>query len=151
MTGQGLNARWPGYVAALVFVLIWASWVVSTRLGVTTNLSPYDIGFLRFVVPAIVLLPVLWKHGFGVERGRGLLVLGMIIGAGAPMFLLAATGMRFTPAAHVGALLPGTMPLFVALLSFTVLCERFGGLRLVGFALIVLGRPRHWRPCGAAR
>lgn len=139
MTGQGGAARWPGYVAALVFVSIWASWVVSTRLGVTTNLSPYDLGFLRFVVPAIVLLPVLWKNGFGVDRGRGLLVLGMILGAGAPMFLLAATGMRFAPAAHVGALLPGTMPLFVALLSFIFLGERFAGLRLLGFGLIVLG------------
>src|SRR4051812_26768286 len=59
VTGQTEAARWPGYVAAFAFVLIWANWVVSTRLGVTTRLTPSDLGFLRFVVPAAVLLPVL--------------------------------------------------------------------------------------------
>jgi drug/metabolite transporter (DMT)-like permease len=47
--------------------------------------------------------------------------------------------MRFAPAAHVGALLPGTMPLFVALFSALFLGERLGRRRLAGFALILAG------------
>ncbi len=38
-----------------------------------------------------------------------------------PYMLVAATSMQFAPVAHVGVLMPGTMPLFVALYSLTAL------------------------------
>jgi len=128
-----------GVGAALVTVLIWGGWVVTTRLGVTTSLAPEDVCFLRYLVPALVLAPVLWRRGLAWDRlgWRGSLLLAA--GAGAPFFLVAAAGMRFAPAAHVGALLPGTMPLFVALFSALFLGERLGRFRLAGFALILAG------------
>jgi drug/metabolite transporter (DMT)-like permease len=128
-----------GVGAALATVLIWGGWVVTTRLGVTTSLAPADVCFLRYLVPALVLAPVLWRRGLAWDRLglRGSLLLAA--GAGAPFFLVAAAGMRFAPAAHVGALLPGTMPLFVALFSALFLGERLGRRRLAGFALILAG------------
>lgn len=138
-------------IAALATVTIWAAWVVVTRLGVTTTLGPGDVAVLRFLIPALVLAPVLVRQGFALRRIGLWTTLVMVAGAGAPFFLVSSAGMRFVPAAHVGALLPGMMPLFVALLSALVAGERFDRARLAGFGLIVLGvaiiagLPGDWR------
>jgi drug/metabolite transporter (DMT)-like permease len=47
--------------------------------------------------------------------------------------------MQFAPAAEIGPLLPGTMPLFVALIGWLVFGERLGGVRILGFTLILVG------------
>ena len=62
----------------------------------------------------------------------------MVAGAGAPYFVLVATGMHYASAAESGVLLGGTMPLFAALLSAAIDRERFGASRLAGFALVVI-------------
>jgi len=128
-----------GVAAGLATVVVWASWIVSTRAGVGGSLSSYDLGFLRFTIPALILLPVLIREFGAVRRVHPGRLLLMIFGAGAPFFLLAATGMRFAPAGEAGALLPGAMPLFVALLSVLVTGERISPLRSLGFALIGAG------------
>jgi drug/metabolite transporter (DMT)-like permease len=63
----------------------------------------------------------------------------MVAGSGAPFFVLVANGMRFAPAAEVGPLLPGTMPLFVAVMAYMLDGERPSLLRRIGFALIAIG------------
>ncbi len=128
-----------GTAAALTTVTIWGAWVVVTRLGVTTTLGPVDVAVLRFLIPAVVLSPVLAREGFALRRIGTVKTAAMVAGAGAPFFLVSSAGMRFAPAADVGALLPGTMPLFVALLSAVLAGERFGASRLAGFGLIVTG------------
>jgi drug/metabolite transporter (DMT)-like permease len=127
-----------GWLAALATVTIWALWAVATRHAVTHDLPPAAIGLLRFGVPALLLAPVAWRtglfpKGLGILKGLGLL------GSGAPFFLIVAAGMQFAPAAEIGPLLPGTMPLFVALIGWLVFGERLGGMRLLGFALILIG------------
>ncbi len=131
----GLLRAW---LAALSTVVIWALWMVGTRHAVTHDLPPSAIGMLRFGVPALVLAPVWWRTGLVPRRLPPLVALGLL-GSGAPFFLLVATGMRFAPAADVGPLLPGTMPLFVALIGFVLFGERLGRWRLLGFGLIALG------------
>ncbi len=126
------------WLAALATVVIWALWIVGTRHAVTHDLPPAAIGILRFGVPALVLAPVWWRMGLVPRRLPPLVSLGLL-GSGAPFFLIVATGMRFAPAADVGPLLPGTMPLFVALIGFALFGERLGRWRLLGFGLIALG------------
>jgi drug/metabolite transporter (DMT)-like permease len=128
-----------GAAAALTAALIWGSWIVVTRFGVTTTLTPHDAAFLRFGIPAVVLLPVLLREGLALKQIGVTRTLLMVSGAGLPFFLVSAAGMQFAPAADAGALLPGTMPLFVALLAAIVDRERFGGVRIAGFGLIVAG------------
>ena len=62
----------------------------------------------------------------------------MLIGAGAPYVLISAIGFKYAPASH-GILIPGTMPLWVALLSLFLFKEKFSGWRLLGYGLIFLG------------
>ncbi len=127
-----------GWLAAFATVTIWAVWAVATRHAVTHDLPPAALGLLRFAVPALLLLPIslrigLLPKGLGFRKGIGLL------GSGAPFFLVVALGMQFAPAAEIGPLLPGTMPLFVALIGWLVLGERLGRIRIAGFALILIG------------
>jgi drug/metabolite transporter (DMT)-like permease len=58
---------------------------------------------------------------------------------GAPYVLAAAGGLYFAPAADQGALNPGCMPLFVALIAAIVLGERLSIARKLGLSLIMAG------------
>ena len=137
-TADGRNFA-IGAAAALSAALIWGSWIVVTRLGVTTTLAPTDVAVLRFGIPAVVLLPVLLREGFALKRiGIGRTAM-MVAGAGLPFFLVSSAGMKFAPASHAGALLPGTMPLFVALLAALFDGERFSAVRLGGFGFVIAG------------
>jgi len=128
-----------GVTSGLLVVLCWAGWVVATRFAVTTHLRPVDVAFLRYLVPAVVLLPVLLRRGFG-PRQIGVMHTAMLVaGAGLPFLLVASTGMKFAPASDVGAVMVGTMPVFVAVFSAFVNRERFERVRVLGFLLVVLG------------
>ncbi|MCB5176985.1 DMT family transporter [Microvirga lenta] len=128
----------PGWLAAFATVTIWAVWMVGTRHAVTNDLPPVVVGLLRFAVPALVLAPIVWRTGL-FPKGLPPLVGLALLGSGAPFFLVVALGMQFAPAAEIGPLLPGTMPLFVALIGWLVFGERLGRLRIVGFGLILVG------------
>jgi drug/metabolite transporter (DMT)-like permease len=126
-----------GGLLALVTVSIWAIWVVGTRQAVTVDLPLGWVGMLRFGVPALLLLPWWWRVGLLPRAVDWRLIALMVAGSGAPFLIIVAIGMRFAEAAEIGVLLPGTMPLFVALLSAAVEGERFAPIRIVGFTLAV--------------
>lgn len=130
-----------GAVFGIAAATIWASWSVTTRLAVTTNLDAWDIAALRFGVSGLLLSPVLVRRGLARDRlgWPGLTVI--VAGLGAPYALVAAGGLQFAPAYDQGALNPGCMPLFVALIAATVLIEKYSTTRKVGLSLIIAGAP----------
>lgn len=128
-----------GAVAGLAAVSIWACWSVMTRLAVTTNLDAMDIAALRSGVAGLLLLPVIVRRGLAIDRlgWRGLSI--AVAGQGAPYVLVAASGLSFAPAYDQGALNPGCMPLFVALIGAVVLGERPAAMQTLGLSLIFAG------------
>jgi drug/metabolite transporter (DMT)-like permease len=130
--------RLLGYGGALLAITIWGGWIVSTRHAVHGHLPPATVGWLRFVVAAVVLAPAWLRVGLWPKR-NALPFLLCFLGAGGLFFLVVATAMRFVPAADVGPLLPGTMPLIVAAISVLLLHERLSTARLIGFICIALG------------
>ena len=128
-----------GCLAALTSVLIWSGWIVFTRHGVTTDVPPVTLGLLRYGIPTLIMLPLLVRSRDAYRRAGWVKCAIMIFGSGAPFFLISSTAMTITPAAHVGVMLPGVMPMFVALFAFLLFGERFSGIRLLGYALIVCG------------
>jgi drug/metabolite transporter (DMT)-like permease len=130
---------WIGVGSGLVVVACWAGWVVATRFAVTTHLHPADVAFLRYLVSSAVLAPVLLWTGLGL-RSLGLKrTLLLVSGAGLPFLLIASTGMKFAPASDVGALMMGTMPVFVAVFSALSGGERFDTIRVIGFTAVLTG------------
>lgn len=129
-----------GTVWAIAGISIWASWMVLTRLDLlTSGLNVFDIVAIRFATAGAILLPIVLRHGLiarSVGPGGTLL---MASGSGMPYVLLGAAGLLFAPAAHAGPLIPGTMPLFAAVLSFLVLKETVDRSRRIGLLLIPFG------------
>jgi drug/metabolite transporter (DMT)-like permease len=110
-----------------------------TRLAVTTGLDAWDIPALRFTVAGLLLLPIVIRRGLARDRLGWLGLGGIIVGTGAPYALLVALGLRFSPAYDAGALNPGCMPLFVALIARTVLAEKPSAAQKIGLSLILSG------------
>jgi drug/metabolite transporter (DMT)-like permease len=128
------GATWGAAAAFL-----WAGWWVASRFSITHSLDHLDLAALRFGISGLLLLPVLLRHWHRIRQVPPILLVIMVIGAGAPYSLMSGGGLRFAPAADGGALIPGVMPLFVALLSLLVLGERIDKRRRIGLGLIALG------------
>ena len=120
-------------------ISIWVGWILLTRYGVTTTLSPYDITALRFTCAGLLLLPIVIRNGLGIHKIGFKTWAVICIGAGVPYVMIASTGLKFAPAAQAGALIPGTMPLWAALLAMYFLKEKISGIRKLGLALIPVG------------
>ncbi|MGL4232550.1 MAG: EamA family transporter [Casimicrobium sp.] len=131
-----------GLLAGFVSALIAASWQTATRYGVTSSLLASDLATLRYGIPALVLAPLLWKQGvLPAHVHRGWFVL-MVTSGGIGYGALAMMGARYSPVAHMGILLSGTVPLFTALLLYATTHVVVNRQRLVGYTLILMGRLR---------
>lgn len=144
-----LSPRTVGIVSALVTVAIWTSFIVIARASAQRTLLPFDIGFLRVLGAGLVLLPWGWwlarrgaagatsLGGLSPLPWRATALLGTF--GGVCYAALAYAGFFFAPATHGAVLLPGSLPLWTALLAAAVLGDRIGAGRAAGLALIVAG------------
>jgi len=139
MQNPSTSAYVRGAFYGVVAVCIWAAFIVVSRLGVSTTLTPWDVAAIRFTVAGVLLLPYVVRKGLALERLGWIGIGALILGCGAPMVLLVNIGLLFAPAAHAGALFPGVMPLMVALLAAAILKEAFTSQKIAGLALIVTG------------
>jgi drug/metabolite transporter (DMT)-like permease len=133
----------PSYLKGAVFglaaVSIWAGWSAMTRLAVTTNLDAWDIPALRFALAGLLLWPILIRRGLAHDRLGWFGLTGIIAGQGAPYVVVAALGLQFAPAADLGALSPGCMPLFVALIAAAIVGEKPSTTQKFGLSIILTG------------
>jgi drug/metabolite transporter (DMT)-like permease len=137
----------PGIAAGLAAAAIWGGALAVTRFGVSgeTPLSPADIAMLRFAAPALLLLPVLRRAWPRLRRVPVALLALLLLGGGAPFVIVAGSGLGIAGAAEAGALLPGTVPLCVAMVA-RLLGERLstagmGGLAMIGASVAVVILP----------
>ena len=157
-----LSPKAVGLLAALVTVLIWTAFIVVARASAdparAPTLTTYDIVFARLLGAGLVLLPLGWwltqtqrlqlreagqlpragsMWGFSPLPLRITVLTGMF--GGILYGLCAYSGFAFAPAAHASVLLPGSLPLWTALLAIGVLGERISGSRVLGLLCIVAG------------
>ncbi|MEH3085044.1 MAG: DMT family transporter [Xylophilus ampelinus] len=147
-----LSPRAAGWAAAGVTVLAWTAFILVARASAHRSLTPFDLSFLRFAGAALVLLPWGWRlaradraAGAGASSLGGLSPLPLRLTVPLGLFgglaygLLAYAGFFFAPAAHAAVLLPGSLPLWTALLAWAALGDPIGRGRAAGLALIVAG------------
>jgi drug/metabolite transporter (DMT)-like permease len=127
-----------GAAAAISVVFFWSGWIVVSRLGVTNNLTVYDVTGLRYSIGAAVVLPyIIWQRAW---RGlTALQVLVLTISAGAPYAILTYFGFIYAPAAHGGVFLNGCLPVFTTLLGWIWIGQRSQPSQLVGLGVILIG------------
>lgn len=141
-------ARVVGPVAAVVTVLIWSSFIVIARQSAQHGLTALDMALARIVGASLVLLPLGWWlarrkpatasfGGLSPLPARTTVLVGFF--GGLLYALLAYAGFFYAPATHAAVLMPGSLPLWTALLAAVVLREHLSPARLTGLALIVFG------------
>lgn len=128
-----------GYVAAAVVVLIWASYPVATRAGVTGPFAPQDLVALRFGIAALFFLPYLALQARVIPRDVWLRGIPLTLFQGAGMAALVICGLQFAPASHAAALGPGVAPAWTALLGFLLFGRRPSVRTIAGAALCAVG------------
>ncbi len=128
-----------GYLAAAIAVLVWASYPVATRAGVTGSFAPQDLVTLRFGVGALLFLPYLLLHFRAIPPKAWLQGLPLMVFQGAGMGALVIWGLKFAPANHQAALGPGVVPAWVALLGFLLFARRPSARLVAGAALCACG------------
>ena len=128
-----------GYLAAAVAALIWASYPVATRAGVTGSFSPQELITLRFGVGALLFLPYLLLHFRAIRRAAWVQGVPLTLFQGAGMGALVICGLQFAPANHAAALGPGVNPAWVALLGFLFFSKRPTSRAALGAVLCLAG------------
>ena len=140
------SQKWLGVGCAVAVLCIWSSFILIARSSAKHTLTPFDLAFVRFLFSGLAVLPLLlWRFTrmgglvsvLGGVNLRRTLQLGAIAGVG--YCCLAYTAFFLAPAAHGSVLLPGSLPLWTALLAAALLDERIQPWRAGGLALIVLG------------
>lgn len=137
---------WVGIACAIGVLAIWTSFILIARVSAKGHLSPFDIAFVRFAFSGLIVLPLVFFRGrwllaqlapdprLALARGAALAAV-----AGIGYCSLAYSGFFFAPVSHAAVLLPGSLPLYTALLAALLLGERFRRARLVGLAIMVAG------------
>ncbi|MBE2261419.1 MAG: DMT family transporter [Burkholderiaceae bacterium] len=147
------SPRTIGIAAAVVTVVIWTSFIVIARASAARTLTPFDLALARIVGASCVLLPWgLWLGMRARRRGEaarssllGLSPLPLRLTVQAGLFggllyaMLAYAGFFYAPAAHASVLMPGSLPLWTALLAALILHDRITPARAAALALIVAG------------
>ena len=131
-----------GYLAIAVTVLVWAGFALSTRAASGAQLTFGDVALIRSGIPALFFLPFLPKRIAVLRQLPARRWLMIAAGAGLPFFWLAAMGGAQTSATHVGALIAGTTPVSVAVLTWVIYRQRPAvmlplGIILVGVAALI--------------
>ena len=149
------SPRAIGLLAAVVTVTIWTGFIVIARASAQRTLTPFDIALLRIVGASLVLLPWGWwmvrqrttapgsaappssLAGISPLPLRTTVLLGSF--GGLLYAMLAYAGFFHAPATHAAVLMPGSLPLWTALLAAVLLRDHITPLRAAGLALIVAG------------
>lgn len=142
--------KWFGGLCALTVLCIWSSFILIARSSAEHTLTAFDIAFLRFLFSGVAVLPlIVWRVAKAVPGAPWLgtalgglsapnaAAIGAVAGIG--YCTLAYSGFFFAPVAHAAVLLPGSLPLWTALIAAVLLHERISPLRAMGLSLIVAG------------
>ena len=132
-----VRERFVGLACAVLSVLLFSSFTLGSRLGLSSRLKLPDLAALRFGIGGALLLPVLLRRGLRRVAWRDAGALAFLGGLG--FALLAYAGFSLAPAAHGAVLLHGTLPLFTSALVHARVARRRTNPRVPGLALIAAG------------
>lgn len=120
-----------GIIAGLLAVGCWSGFIIVTRRGGLSPLTPYDVMALRFSVGSLLLLPFLQRWGLLNLQGLALVLIG-----GLGYAVAVYHGFQHTSALHGSVLLSGAIPFGAALFSALLLGDRPGPVRAFGLLCI---------------
>lgn len=125
-----------GVIYAVTAVLIWTGFILISRAGTLAALAMPDMLALRFGSALLILSPLVWRLRRQLLNLR-ILVLGLLGGLG--YGLCVYSGFERAPATHAALLLPGLMPVMIALAAALLAGERKSLRVWVGIGVSSIG------------
>lgn len=132
---QFASRAWHRYAMTFVFVLLWSSGAIFSRLALT-HAAPFTVLLLRFALALIALMFLAgWRRRLWPERGTRWYVAltGLVLVGGYSSFYLLSLDQGITPG--VLATILGTQPI----LTLFITERRFAIHRLLGLMLALVG------------
>ena len=127
-----------GIASAVAVLFIWSGFIVFSRAGVTTSLTPADITGLRFLVAGSITLPFAvkwWPRNLPFHA----VALMSLCGPGAIYSMLMYGGLSEASAAYAGVFANGALPVFTVALVAVFAASFPDRLQVIGIAVIVAG------------
>ncbi|WP_421980024.1 DMT family transporter [Roseibium sp.] len=127
-----------GVASAVAVLFIWSGFIVFSRAGVTTSLTPADMTGLRFLVAGAITLPfaIRWWPRHLPFRAVALMSL---CGPGVIYSMLMYWGLSEASAAYAGVFANGALPVFTAALVAVFAASFPARMQVIGIAVIVAG------------
>ncbi|MEP0369205.1 MAG: DMT family transporter [Cyclobacteriaceae bacterium] len=146
-TDGTINHKLLAIFGAIFIVLVWSGWIILSRVGVQSSLTPADITILRFGVATLCTLPFSltydWKK---VTLWKAVIV---SLGCGFPYTMFVFNGLEVIKAANAGVIVNGLLPVFGAIFALWALGELTTRRKLVAILVILtanilmMGSPRN--------
>nr|WP_319384409.1 DMT family transporter [uncultured Roseibium sp.] len=127
-----------GIASAVGVLFIWSGFIVFSRAGVTTSLTPADMTGLRFLVAGTVTLPFAikwWPRNLPFHA----VALMSLCGPGIIYSMLMYWGLSEASAAYAGVFANGALPVFTAALVAVFAASFPSRMQVTGIAVIVAG------------
>jgi drug/metabolite transporter (DMT)-like permease len=125
-----------GVFCALLAVLIWSGFILVSRVGGMSVLTPYDVIAIRYATCAVLLFPV-WLIFYRFNLFRFEFIMSALIG-GLAYAIFAFKGFELSSALHGGILLPGLIPVFVSVISLVLIKAKLGRNKSIGLWMIII-------------
>lgn len=132
------NERILGLLSAAGVFCIWSGFLVFSRAGVQSGLTPFDLTALRFLVAGALILPFAvawWPRHLPLHAT----LLMSICGPGALYSVLMYFGLRNSSAAYGGVFANGTLPIFTILLGVFFARQVPSRRQLIAVLILVVG------------
>ena len=132
------NERILGLLSAAGVFCIWSGFLVFSRAGVQSGLTPFDLTALRFMVAGALVLPFAmawWPRHLPLHATLSM----SVFGPGALYSVLMYFGLKNSSAAYGGVFANGTLPIFTILLGFFFARQVPSRRQLMAVLILVVG------------
>ena len=125
-----------GVAYALAAVAIWTGFILVSKAGALGALALPDMMMVRFGTAFVLFFPFIWQHRKTILQWR-MFALGSIGGLAYALFVF--NGFQHAPATHAALLLPGLMPIMIAIFAYFLANERHTVASWTGILVSSLG------------
>lgn len=127
-----------GVASAIAVLIVWSGFIVFSRAGVLSGLTPYDIAAARFLIAGTLTLPfaLAWWPRHLPWKAIGILI---VAGPGAIYSAFMFNGLAQASAAYGGVFANGALPIFAMILAFFVTQARPRRAEMLGAVVILAG------------
>lgn len=132
------NERILGLLSAAGVFCIWSGFLVFSRAGMQSGLTPFDLTALRFLVASALILPFAiawWPRHLPLHATLSM----SIFGPGALYSVLMYFGLKDSSAAYGAVFANGSLPIFTILLGFFFTRRVPPRRQLIAVLILVVG------------